>query len=46
VTVTDLNRAFLLDSRWRPRPSLAEAHGLSVQLSTATPSATIWAAAG
>jgi hypothetical protein len=43
VTVTDLNRAFLLDAAWRPRPSFAEAHGLSVHIGPAATTATIWA---
>jgi hypothetical protein len=45
VTVTDLNRAFLLDAAWRPRPSFAEAHGLAVRLDADAPVATIWGSA-
>jgi hypothetical protein len=45
VTVTDLNRAFLLDAGWRPRPSFAEAHGLAVHLDPAAPTAAIWSSA-
>jgi hypothetical protein len=42
VTVTDLNRAFLLNADWQPDPSFAEAHGLSLHLDAGTPAATIW----
>jgi len=42
ITVTDLNRAFFLDSNWRPDSSFAESHGLSLRLDPSTPTATIW----
>jgi hypothetical protein len=42
VTVTDLNRAFLLDGAWRPRPSFATVHSATVHLDTDVPTASLW----
>jgi hypothetical protein len=42
VTVTDLNRAFLLDSEWLPLPSFATVHSANVHLDPATPRAALW----
>jgi hypothetical protein len=45
VTVTDLNRTFLLDDEWLPQPSFAAAHGLALRLDADRPIATIWGSA-
>jgi hypothetical protein len=45
VTVTDLNRAFLLDRAWRPLPSFATVHSATVHLGTDAPTATLWSRA-
>jgi hypothetical protein len=42
VTVTDLNRAFLLDRAWLPRPSFATVHSATVHLEPGEPRATLW----
>ncbi|MDQ3569103.1 MAG: hypothetical protein M3396_00450 [Actinomycetota bacterium] len=41
ITVTDVNRAFFLDSSYLPQPSFIDWHG-SVTLSPAQPAASLW----
>ncbi len=41
LTVTDLGRAFLLSTRYLPRPSFAQWHG-SISLTQASPTAVLW----
>jgi len=43
LTVTDIDRAFLLGSDYLPQPSFIQWHG-STQLTAATPSAELWTA--
>ncbi|MCW2569615.1 MAG: hypothetical protein JWN54_3712 [Mycobacterium sp.] len=45
VTVTDLNRGFLLDRAWLPGPSFAAVHSATVHLDAEAPTATLWSRA-
>jgi hypothetical protein len=42
ISVTAINRGFMLDQTWTPGASFLEWHGQAVQLTPAQPSAVIW----